>query len=481
MGTPNGIRSRQQRLPEENIMAILDVIGVKEQDDIRDDKLSFLAAIRAVCITPEMAQVPTRKMYEAVFQILKENKSLELTIMSYQLLLDLEKRFPPVTVAKMAGSSSDVMEAQLVINSEVWSPFIANSANDSAKMDGFFDGNYDPIDCSKVVSLIRDIAAEVCHDDSKLPGVGPDSDGRSKRLSHDIMGKMMMFQYLVTLLETDFICRCQVFKRNIEWALIRDSFLNQLLGSQRTNLKNLVKSSLDIMASKSKESFDSNDSKEHSAVGIFKKTLRDLDSAYLAEAEIRYTLCLSVQKLLTMMTEIDTIKKEADKRGQTSRSDGSRTPVLEIVINELCYNKSLIGPFLQALTEPKWKMDIILTYIMKYFSRSITKNVGSDIEATTIKDIFNFLSDASATNARSMTKRISAVLLKLLLVHGFQAYFSLREGTNFMNSSEEDVLLKETCELFLSAFQNLQSADNKNLELIAVERDALFTAATILS
>ena len=51
MGTPNSIRSRQQRLPEENILAILNVIGVKEQDDIRDDRLSFLAATRAVCIT----------------------------------------------------------------------------------------------------------------------------------------------------------------------------------------------------------------------------------------------------------------------------------------------------------------------------------------------------------------------------------------------------------------------------------------------
>ena len=73
------------------VLAILNVIGVKEQDDIRDDRLSFLAAIRAVCITPETAQVPTRKMYEAVFQILKENKSLELTIMSYELSLDLKK------------------------------------------------------------------------------------------------------------------------------------------------------------------------------------------------------------------------------------------------------------------------------------------------------------------------------------------------------------------------------------------------------
>ena len=33
------------------------------------------------------------------------------------------------------------------------------------------------------------------------------------------------------------------------------------------------------------------------------------------EAKIRYTRCLSVQKLVTVMTELDTIKKEADKKG----------------------------------------------------------------------------------------------------------------------------------------------------------------------
>lgn len=478
MGYRNGTRSRPQQLPEENIMALLDVIGVKEQDDIRDDKLSFIAAIRAICITPEMAQVPTRKMYEAVFQILRENKSLELTITSYQLLLDLEKRFPPVTVAKMAGSSSDVIEAQLVINSEVWSPFIASSGNDSAKMDGFSDGNYDPIDCSKVVSLVQDIATEVFHEDCKSQGVGPDSDVRSKRLSHNIMAEIMLFQYLVRLLETDFICRCQVFKGNKGWPIIRDSFLNRLLGSQRTNLKNLVISSLHIMAATDKEPFDNND-KGHRADGIFKKSLQDLDSAsYLAEAEIRHTLCLSVQTLLTMMMELDTMKKEADKKGRTSRSDGSRTPVLEIVINELSYNKELIGPFLQALTEPKWKMDIILTYLLKYFSRYMTKNVGSDIEATAIQDIFNFFSDV--TNARNIVKKIGADSLQLLLLHGFQAYFSLRKGTDFMNSSGQDVLLKETCKSFIATFQNLKSV-YRNFELVTVGRDALFTAATILS
>ena len=83
-------------------------------------------------------------------------------------------------------------------------------------------------------------------------------------------------------------------------------------GSQRANLKKLVISSLHITASKAKESFDSNDSKEHSADGIFKKSLQDLDGVYLAEAEIRYTLCLSVQKLLTMVKSCSIIVLEQD-------------------------------------------------------------------------------------------------------------------------------------------------------------------------
>lgn len=106
-------------------------------------------------------------------------------------------------------------------------------------MDGFSDGNSDPIDFSKVVSLVQDIATEIFHEDCKSQGVRTESDVRSKRLSDNVMAEIMLFQYLVRLLETDFICCCQVFKGNKGWPIIRDSFLNQLLGSQRTNLKKL--------------------------------------------------------------------------------------------------------------------------------------------------------------------------------------------------------------------------------------------------
>jgi len=38
----------------------------------------------------------------------------------------------------------------------------------------------------KSVSLIQDIAAEVCHKDSKSLGVGPNFDGRIKEISHNV-------------------------------------------------------------------------------------------------------------------------------------------------------------------------------------------------------------------------------------------------------------------------------------------------------
>eukprot|EP01018_Ginkgo_biloba_P004629 Gb_29638 [translate_table: standard] len=142
MGTPNGIGIGTQRLPEENIMAILDLIGVKEPNDIKDD------TVRAISIIPEKGQVPSRKMYEAVFQILRENKSLELAIASYQLLNDLEKRFPRVTVAQVPGLSSGITQIELV-----WSPFLVSSENDSAEMEGLTAADGDPIDCSISASL----------------------------------------------------------------------------------------------------------------------------------------------------------------------------------------------------------------------------------------------------------------------------------------------------------------------------------------
>ncbi|KAH9308878.1 hypothetical protein KI387_036789, partial [Taxus chinensis] len=456
MEMPNGIRTRAHQLPEENIMAILDLIGVKDEHDIEDDKLTFLSAVRATSIIPLTAQVPTRKMYEAVFQILRDNRSVELTITSYQLLQDLEKRFPRATVAKVKGLSSSDAEIQLVINTEVWSPFLINFENDSTEMDRHLTTDGDRIDCSKLFSLTQDIANQVCHGDSTYLERGPELNGRSNRPIYSIMPKMMMFQYLVTLLKGDFTCRHKVFKTNKEWLVIRNSFLDQLLRSQRTNFKNLVKNLLHIVAATTREDSAMDQEAKQNSDYISKSSLQKRD---LADAEFRHTLCLSAETLLTLMMELDTLKKEANQNKWTSRSDGSRTPVLEIVIDELSYNKDLISPYLEGMAEAKWKTNIVLTFFSKHCPRAI-KMFERNIEETTIKDVFNCFSNV--TNVRSATKRMGVDVIQLLLVHGFQAYFSLQQEAYRFSlveaNAEDESLLKETCELFITTFRNLKSA-----------------------
>eukprot|EP01018_Ginkgo_biloba_P004632 Gb_29640 [translate_table: standard] len=294
------------------------------------------------------------------------------------------------------------------------------------------------------------------------------------------MAKILMFQYLVSLLERDFSSRCQVFKTKQEWPVIRDSFLNRLLGSRRMSFKNLVKYSLHIMAAKMKQCSDTNHGNGKSINSVSKRSLKLESAVTVAEAEIRHTLCLSVQTFLMLMMELDMIKKEADQKGWTSRSDGSRTPVLEIIMDEMSYNKELIAPFLQAMTEPKWKMNIILMYFLKYCSRSVARVLESRNEETTLEDIFNCFSNA--TNLRSMTKRISGDVIQLLLAHGFQAYFSLRQQVKSLsflsNNREDEALFKETCKSFITTFRNLENVYG-DLEIIEAGKAALFTAATI--
>lgn len=82
---------------EENALAILDTSCFsKSTQHIADDRLSFLEAVRSGFLVPENPPAPTNKIYKAVFQILKDENSLYLITSSYQLLLELDKRFPHV-------------------------------------------------------------------------------------------------------------------------------------------------------------------------------------------------------------------------------------------------------------------------------------------------------------------------------------------------------------------------------------------------
>ncbi|KAK3039909.1 hypothetical protein RJ639_027744 [Escallonia herrerae] len=105
---------------EENTMAILDTAGYSiVTQDVNDDRLAFLEAVRSASIVPENGSAPTNTMFEAIFQILKDEDSLELIMASYQLLNELDKGFHLLIqdLAKVADEAkSDASESKLLRN-----------------------------------------------------------------------------------------------------------------------------------------------------------------------------------------------------------------------------------------------------------------------------------------------------------------------------------------------------------------------------
>ncbi|GMP72286.1 hypothetical protein CsSME_00030374 [Camellia sinensis var. sinensis] len=433
---------------EVNTMAILDASGfVKATQDLSDDRITFLEAVRSASLVPDNGIAPTYKMFEAIFQILKEENSLELIMSSYQLLNELDKRYPRVYTSKVELSKlpSPSNAPELVVVEEAWSPF--TFASDSER-------------------------------DGANKNSGESFDSTSLR-------NMLLLQYLTSVLEGDFVPRYSICKDIMNWNLLRESLLNMLLGSRRISYKGLIKDCVSIMCEMSHVHTEiSHDIRlpENSAV----EQLEDCDAAVaISFPEVKKCTCIALQKLLLMAMELDTSKKKADILGLTTRADGLRTPAVEIIQDELTYNRDALFPFFQVFNEPKWKLELIIQYFQKYIAKPSTRTRQSSdpIDDATYDGILKSFSNSNC--AKNIIKKISAEVAQLLLAHAFQAYLSLssQHSAEGICQSKEDVRessLVEICKNIISAFTNLRRID-ENMEILPFGKEALFTAATILS
>ncbi|XP_058095723.1 negative regulator of systemic acquired resistance SNI1-like isoform X4 [Magnolia sinica] len=349
-------RSRKSnRGYEENTMAIIDSSGVRDARDVEEDRLSFLEAVRSGSIVSENGSFPTRKMYEAIFQMLKDEKSLELMMESYQLLHQLDKRFPRVYSSHEDESgSSDCTSVELVVVEEAWSPFVVGLENAYSDKGAASRNSHDPVDSDRFFLLIHDLAQAVSEMDSKLPG-------------RKALRDMLLFQYLVSVLEGDFLPRSTVYKETMNWALLRESLLHILLGSR--NFKSLIKECIPIILKRSHHHVDIS---PHELKN--EETVHDCDVALaISVMEQEKRTHISMHKFFTLIMELDVIKKEADSLGCTSRASGlsrCRTPLLEVILGELTYDKDLLSPFLEGFSEPKWKLELVLGYFSKYYTKA---------------------------------------------------------------------------------------------------------------
>ncbi|KAF7150539.1 hypothetical protein RHSIM_Rhsim02G0153000 [Rhododendron simsii] len=180
---------------------------------------------------------------------------------------------------------------------------------------------------------------------------------------------MVLLQYLISVLEGDFVPRNSVFKENMDWNLLRVSLLNMILGSRRISYKDLIKGCLSIICEMSHlhaEHSDDMTLPKSSSAELFKLLAT---AGAISFPEVRKCSFRALQKFLLMAMELDTSRKEADIQGLTTRADGVRTPVVEIIQDELTYNRDAISPFFQVFNEPQWKMEILLQYFQKYIAK----------------------------------------------------------------------------------------------------------------
>lgn len=458
---------------EENTLAILDTSCFsKSTQHIADDRLSFLEAVRSGFLVPQNPSAPTNKMYKAIFQILKVEDSLDLIMSSYQLLLELDKRFPRVYLSMAEKSESlslsSLAHNELVVVEEAWSPFSFGtdvSSSEKQENNGKVSGS---LDATAFHLLIEDLV--------KVP-----DEVNSEVLDLKPLRNMLLFQYLVNVLEGDFVPRNLAFQENSDWVTLRESLLSMILVSRKINYKGLIKDCLSAMCELSQYSINNSHDVRPTEIGSEEVTDRLHTALAIALPEVVKRTCDVVQKLLLMIIELDESKKTADMEGWTTRADGIRTPAAEIILDELTYDKNILFPFFQALDKPKLKLDMIVQYLQKYIPKTSvrTRRSNGSTNNPTFGGILKCFSNGN--NTKSIIKKISTEVAQLLLAHAFQAHISL-SSQHSTESKEEisDNSVSEICNNMISAFTCLKKTDG-HTGILPYGKEALFTAAIMLS
>ncbi|XWS18466.1 hypothetical protein CRYUN_Cryun32bG0046000 [Craigia yunnanensis] len=454
---------------EANTLAILDSVeSHKDSQDAKDDRIDFLEAVRTASIVPETGTPPTEKMVEAVFQILRAGESLELIMSSYDLLNEIEKCFPRVYISESSGSGS----CELVVINEARLPFmvsadVLSSEREAARKNSC--GLFDPNGFHELIQGLAELANETI----------------SQRLDTKSLRSMLLFQYLINVLEGDFVPRINVYKETMNWNLLRECLLNMLLGSRRVNYKVLMKDCLSTICGLCPDHPGRDNEPECSETSMEESSENLNIDVAIALPEVQKTTCMAMQKLLIMIMEFDMSKKQADMQGQTTRADGVKTPLVEIILDELTYDRDILSPFLQVFNDPKWKLEIIVRYFLKYTAKPSvrTRRSNGPSEDSNFIGVLKSFSNSSST--RNIIKKIDVEVVQLLLAHAFQAYLSTSSQQHLpgMSDCKEAVIdssLMEISKNVIAAFNSLRGAD-ENIEISSLGKETLFTAAMIIS
>ncbi|TXG47508.1 hypothetical protein EZV62_026802 [Acer yangbiense] len=432
---------------EENILAILESTEAKDTRDTNDDRIAFIEAVRAASFIPENGTAPTYKMHKA--------------------------RFPRVHVSKSSSTDSH----ELIIFNEDWSPFVLSSETVCRERQAAGGNSIGPLDYSGFTLLIQEL-------DEVVNGTN------LQAIDTKYLRNMLLLQYLVNVFEGDLL------PQTSNWNLLRESLLNMLLGSRRINYKVLMKDCLSILSGLCQVLAGINNHHECSENSVTKPP-EDCDPALaFALLDAEKSTCVAIQKLLTMIMELDKSKKNADMLGHTTRADGVRTPLMEIIVDALNYESDIVSPFLQVFSEPKWKLEIIVQYFSKYITKASqsvgtvkafdyivrTRRSNGPVDDATFDGILKYFSNS--INLKNFLKKISTEIVQLLLAHAFQAHLSISsqyiEGDVDSKENVGNSSLVQICKDVICIFKSLSAID-ENIEILPIAKEALFAAATILA
>ncbi|XP_071707307.1 negative regulator of systemic acquired resistance SNI1 isoform X2 [Rutidosis leptorrhynchoides] len=392
---------------------------------------------------------------------------------SYQLLLELDKRFPRVYLSETEKSesckSSSLLHNELVVVEEAWSPFsFGSNVSSSEKEDN--DKNSGLLDATAFHLLIEDL-------------IKVSEEANTEVLESKLLRNMLLFLYLVNVLEGDFVPRSLAFTENSDWITLRESLLNMILVSRKITYKGLIKDCLSAMCELSRFSTDNRHDGKPTETEA--KSTEGTENRHIAIAialpDVVKCTCDAVQKLLSMIIELDSFKKAADLEGRTTRADGTRTPAMEIILDELTYEKNILFPFFQAFNKPELKLDMIVQYLQKYIPKTSvrTRRSTDSIDGSTFGGVLKCFSNVN--NAKAITKKISTEVAQLLIAHAFQAYILLL-SQRYTESKEKtgDNSLPDICNDMISAFTCIKKTDG-HTGLLPFAKEALFTASIMLS
>ncbi|KAJ7549827.1 hypothetical protein O6H91_07G071100 [Diphasiastrum complanatum] len=447
---------------EENLLAILDISGVKDAEDIEDDKINFIEALHTVSIASIVPNVPTMKLFKAIIQGLQGSQTMELTMASYQLLSDLNKVFPHVSINAAASDEG----VRLIINHKVWTPCAPDMGDIDGKRDhvqSSQDADLVSIDILNLPSLLQSILAYF----------GEKKVNPCLQQSNKNLGRSLIFRYLITLLWTDFDCRMKVFEACRDETLLQNSLLSyHLKGQDKKTYTDFVRNLLHIIATTAKSSEDQMSTLDQNAEesDTHGKNI-DLKAATLMKEFVCDNhLHFCAKTFIFMVISLARLRNADQKTSGVEHYD-ERLECIGIIVDILDYNKSMLEPFLEAIETPMLKMYFILHYFVKMAPKPIVKDMQVNLATSSIQEMFNCFVDSK--DVRSICRCIDIDVLQTLLSHGFQT--ALLMHGQLMGV---DVLSKH-CQLLRVAFENLQLTRNKDFQLQTFAKNSLIIAEAL--